>query len=280
MSKSIKGMLDIAWYWVAFIMLQVLVTYLVNILSLLRNGMDFESALHDLQSHVVFSSTAMIAISAVSSVLTIILFMGLKWTPVSGSYVRSRPWTALLWVVLLSLGTIMPSAWLLEQMEVEVPSGLERALNALMGNRWGYLSVGILVPIAEETVFRGAILRTLLRLFRGRTVWLPIILSALIFGLAHFNMAQLPHAFLMGLLLGWMYKRTNSIVPGVVLHWVNNSVIFIVYNVIPSSADGSLVNIFGGSRQAVCVSLLVSLCIMLPALLQLSRRLKKAEPVE
>lgn len=260
-------------------MLQMLVTYLVSILSLLHNGMDFGTALHYLQSHRVFSSTTVIATSAVSSVLTIVLFMGLKWTPVARSYVRSKPWVALFWVVLLSLGTIIPSAWLLEQMEVEVPSGLERMLNALMGNRWGYLSVGILVPIAEETVFRGAVLRTLLQLFRGRTAWLSIILSALIFGLAHFNMAQLPHAFLMGLLLGWMYVRTNSIVPGIVLHWVNNSTIFMVYNLIPSSANGNLIDIFGGSQQAVWMSLLFSLCIMLPALFQLSRRLKKADPV-
>ena len=275
MSKITKGIFDAIWYLIVFVLIQLFVTYAVNLSSLMIHEMPFSAALKYVLAHPILDSTTVIITSAISSVLTILLFVWCKWTLVSRSYVRSKPWIVLFWVVLLALGTIIPSIWMLEQIDVEVPTAVGRMLTALMGSQWGYLAVGILVPIAEEVVFRGAILRTLQKVFSNS--WVAICISALIFGLAHGNMAQLPHAFLMGLLLGWMYVRTNSIVPGVVLHWVNNSVVFIMYNLMPNSADEKLIDMFGGNQRAVWLSLLFSLFIFFPALFQLIKRLKKAD---
>jgi membrane protease YdiL (CAAX protease family) len=95
-------------------------------------------------------------------------------------------------------------------------------------------------------------------------------------------MAQFFHAALLGLLLGWMYWRTGSIVPGVVLHWVNNSVAYIITRLWPDMADASLIDIFKGNEHNVWLAVGFSLLIFLPALYQLSIRLKKpaAQPVE
>ena len=87
------------------------------------------------------------------------------------------------------------------------------------------------------------------------------------------NPAQMPHAFLIGLLLGWMYWRTDSIVPGVVYHWVNNTVAYILYNIYPDP-DLTLVEMFG-SEQKVLMALGFSLLIFLPSLFQLNQRLAK-----
>ena len=171
-----------------------------------------------------------IIISSVSSLLTIILFAWRKWFPLTKTYLQTRPWTTLLWVVVLSLGTIIPSEWMQEQLGMEMPEELERLMTQLLSSPAGYVAVGILVPLAEEIVFRGAILRTLLRLLPGNWHWGAILISALIFGAVHGNMVQFVHATLLGLLLGWMYWRTDSIVPGVVLHWVNNSVAYARYD--------------------------------------------------
>lgn len=62
--------------------------------------------------------------------------------------------------------------------------------------------------------FRGAILRKLLTMFPKRQHWIAIAVSAVLFALAHFNVVQSLHAFLIGLLLGWLYYRTDSILPG------------------------------------------------------------------
>ena len=135
----------------------------------------------------------------------------------------------------------------------------------------GYLVVGLLAPLVEELVFRGAVLKALLRW--KQNPWVGIAISALLFALIHMNPAQMPHAFLIGLLLGWMYYRTDSIVPGVVYHWVNNTVAYIMYNLYPNP-DLTLLDLFG-SERAVMMALGFSFCIFLPALFQLNLRLKK-----
>jgi hypothetical protein len=87
------------------------------------------------------------------------------------------------------------------------------------------------------------------------------------------NPAQMPHAFLIGLLLGWLYYRTDSIVPGVVYHWVNNTVAYVMYNLYPNP-DLTLVELFG-TEQKVLMALGCSLLIFLPSLFQLNQRLNK-----
>ena len=162
-----------------------------------------------------------------------------------------------------------------EQLNLTLPIEMEEVLKSMMSNRWGYLALGILAPIAEEMVFRGAILRSLLRYFNGRMPWIPIVVSALLFGLVHGNVAQSSNAFLMGLLLGWFYHRTGSIVPGIVLHWINNTVAYVMYQLLPHQADGRLIDLFHGDDKRMYLGLLCSLLIFAPALFQLSFRLKK-----
>jgi hypothetical protein len=153
----------------------------------------------------------------------------------------------------------------------ELPNIAEDTFDMIMKDRWGYLSIGLLAPLAEELVFRGAILRSLLK-WTSRP-WVAIAISAVFFAVAHLNPAQLPHAFLVGLLLGWMYYRTDSIVPCVVYHWINNTVAYVMYNLYPN-ADLTLVDLFG-SERIVLMAVGFSLCMLVPALFQLNLRLEK-----
>ncbi len=121
-------------------------------------------------------------------------------------------------------------------------------------------------------MFRGAILRSLLTTQRP---WVAISLSAFLFALAHLNPAQLPHAFLVGLLLGWMYWRTGSILPGMAYHWANNSAAYVVYNIFPNP-DLKLIDIFKGSELHVYLAIVFSLLILLPALFQLHLWMRRA----
>ena len=216
-------------------------------------------------------------ISVIGSVLTIALFVWRKWVVLSRTYLRSNPWFTLLWVIFLGLGSILPLQWIYEQLNISLSMEMEEMFKSIMGNRWGYLALGILAPLAEEMVFRGAILRTLLNYFNGRMYWVPIIVSALLFGLVHGNMAQLLNAFLIGILLGWMYYRTESIVPGIVLHWVNNTVAYTMYKLMPQMNDGKLIDFFHGNNRLMYMGLACSLLVFLPSLYQLYVRLRKAD---
>ncbi len=77
----------------------------------------------------------------------------------------------------------------------------------------------IVTPIVEEIFFRGIILEGLLKNYKPIHA---IILSAIIFGVSHLNPSQLILATLHGLLIGWVYWKTNSLIPGLVIHCLNN----------------------------------------------------------
>lgn len=246
-------------YAVIFGAIQVVVSFIVQGVWTLVMGKD-----------TVMNATGLIITMAVFSILTMAVFLLAKWSVVSRHWVRTRPWFVLFWCVVAALGAIVPSVWLQEHMP-ELPNVVEGEFDMIMKDRWGYFVVGLLAPLAEEMVFRGAILRSLLRW--KQNPWVGIVISALLFAVIHMNPAQMPHAFLIGLLLGWMYWRTDSIVPGVVYHWVNNTVAYILYNIYPDP-DLTLVEMFG-SEQKVLMALGFSLLIFLPSLFQLNQRLAK-----
>lgn len=218
------------------------------------------------------NATNMIIAMTASSIIVLVLFLFFRWAEVSRSYIRSRPWATLFWCALAAMGAIIPSSCLQELMP-ELPNIVEEEFDMILRDRWGYFAIGLLAPVCEELVFRGAVLRALLRWTPRH--WLAIAISALLFALIHANPIQMPHAFLVGLLLGWLYYRTDSIVPGIVYHWVNNSIAYVVYNFYPDP-QMKLIDLFG-SQRTVAAAVLFSLLILLPALYQLNLRLRKAK---
>lgn len=249
-------------YTIVFAALQVVVSTVAQLVWTLLLG-----------NSGIMGTEFMIGTLMASNVLGLIVFLVTKWAEVSRNWIRKRPWMVLFWAALASVGCIVPSMWLQEVMP-ELPNLAQEGLEELMGNRLGYIVVGLLAPLVEEVVFRGAILRALLKWNQNH--WLCIAISAALFGLSHFNPAQTPHAFLAGLLLGWMYYRTGSIVPGVVVHWVNNSVAYAMYNISKAAygtGDPTMAQMFGEQRVALAV--LFSLCILTPAIYQLNLRMKK-----
>lgn len=85
------------------------------------------------------------------------------------------------------------------------------------------LLIAILAPISEELCFRGM-------LFGGLRERLPRLAAALvtgvIFGALHAltGITAVPPLMFFGFLLSLLYERTGSIIPGVLLHMLNNSV--------------------------------------------------------
>lgn len=219
--------------------------------------------------------TALALAAVISSLLTFAVFYRTGWTPLSRRYLRSRPWGVLCWSALLALGSILPMQFLIEQIDLTMPAATKQLFESIMKVSWGYVALGIMVPIAEEVVFRGAIQRVLAAALGGRSRWVAIAIPALLFGIIHLNVAQGAHAFVVGLLLGWMYYRTGSILPGIVFHWVNNSIAYLMFNLLPEMNDGKLIDLFHGDSRMMYGGLFFSLCIFVPALLQLAMRMRK-----
>jgi hypothetical protein len=81
------------------------------------------------------------------------------------------------------------------------------------------VGLGIIVPIAEEFMFRGLLYNRIKDLVSWKKAW---VLSALLFGVYHGNLVQGIYGFLAGLLLVYVYEKYGSMRAPIVLHAVLN----------------------------------------------------------
>lgn len=87
------------------------------------------------------------------------------------------------------------------------------------------LMMALLPAICEELAFRGFILSGLRRM---KNQWLAILVSSLLFGIAHQMLQQSIAAFAVGMLIGYLSIKTNSIFPCMAYHLVHNSLPLLV----------------------------------------------------
>ncbi len=83
-----------------------------------------------------------------------------------------------------------------------------------------FLAASVIPGICEELMFRGAIMGSLQRQGRARAV----LIRALLFMLVHVNLWNAVGPFLLGIGLGWVVIRTNSIFPAMLWHVSINAV--------------------------------------------------------
>ena len=98
---------------------------------------------------------------------------------------------------------------------------MEQAFDILQSGWGGIVTIAVVGPILEELLFRGAITKALLKQYNPAKA---IFISALIFGIFHINPVQVVPAFLIGLLLAWVYYKTASLIPCILMHILNNSI--------------------------------------------------------
>lgn len=100
---------------------------------------------------------------------------------------------------------------------------------------WSSIPLWILLPclavvpaVCEEVFFRGLLLQTLRK---ETTFWRAILASGLAFGLFHFivESSVAPLRFVvtsvLGFVLGWVCLKSRSILPGILLHSINNAIL-------------------------------------------------------
>jgi uncharacterized protein len=81
--------------------------------------------------------------------------------------------------------------------------------------------VGILIPIGEELIMRGVLFNYL----RQRTtLWASVIISALIFSLAHGYIVLVPFTLIFGFISALIYAKTNNILIPILIHVTVNSI--------------------------------------------------------
>jgi membrane protease YdiL (CAAX protease family) len=167
----------------------------------------------------------LVSVTAITLLISGIL---MAWYLIRGKYVnfsvqsfKEVPVRVIGMSLIFVIGALMTSNLITETMDL--PDLMGDAFISMSHTVWGFLSMAVMAPVVEELLFRGAIQGHMLRI--GYSPILAICLSALVFGIVHFNPAQSFFAFLLGLVFGWLYYRTGSVIPGMVAHAINNTVV-------------------------------------------------------
>ena len=80
------------------------------------------------------------------------------------------------------------------------------------------LIVAVMPAFAEEFAFRGIVMGVL----RPYSEGLAILVSSAAFALMHGNFVQLPFTFCCGLVFAFIDIKTNSLLPSIIIHFLNN----------------------------------------------------------
>ena len=98
-----------------------------------------------------------------------------------------------------------------------------KAVNAgFIGLLLMVLTIAVLPAICEELFFRVGLQQLLGKWFRNDHA--AVVVTALIFSFVHLDMDGFLVRFVMGMVLGYVFLYSRSVVPNVMLHFLNNAV--------------------------------------------------------
>ncbi|MBQ0049476.1 MAG: CPBP family intramembrane metalloprotease [Bacteroidales bacterium] len=136
---------------------------------------------------------------------------------------------------------------------IPLPDNMEEPFTVMAARPLGILSICVVAPFVEELIFREGIAGYMLR--HGAAPLSAIICSSAAFGLMHLNPAQIPFAFLIGLVLAVLYWRTRSIWLPLIMHIINNTMAVVLMN----TCDEELSSLLGLSLPATITLTVLSI---------------------
>ncbi len=124
----------------------------------------------------------------------------------------------------------------------------------------GFLMVAVAAPILEETLFRGIILRALLKKYKP---YKAILWSAIAFGIFHLNPWQFLYATVLGLFLGYMYWKTKSLFYPILIHFMLNSTAFFTAQMMDMKGTEGLTEHLSGDDLQKFIAMIVIAVILI-----------------
>lgn len=119
-------------------------------------------------------------------------------------------------------------------------------------------SVGVVGPAAEEIFFRGLPMTRLEPTLGGTGA---IILSSLLFGLAHGTPIAIGYACFIGLIFALIYRKYRTILPGIVCHCFFNMSSYWI----SESWEGAAVVVLGAAAVLIAVSTWITAVVRYPS---------------
>lgn len=135
------------------------------------------------------------------------------------------------------------------------------------------LMIAALAAIGEELLFRSVIQPFMIRICRNAFV--GILVTSVLFSAMHFEFYGFIPRIVLGIILGYMFYLTGSIWSSMLMHFVNNATIVMLYYLNFNSIIAVDVEKFGSSDNVFVIagSLLVTVAIFV-----ICHRLRKRDP--
>lgn len=217
----------IAWTFFGFMLAQAIIAVVIEVMK--AAGVPFatydQAVVNTIANIVVYSLTLVLIIGVplwVRKQKTTLEDLGLTRLPV---------WKDFLWllaglvayVILTALvnglsRVIFPGADYDQPQDIGF-SGLTSQLQFIVT----FISIVIVAPVAEEVMFRGYLFGKLKKVVK---VWIAVILSALLFAVAHLQFNVALDTFALGVVLALLRVTSGSIWASILLHMLKNGIAF------------------------------------------------------
>lgn len=127
----------------------------------------------------------------------------------------------------------------------------------------GLLIVAALAAISEELLFRSVIQKAFIKLCKNAHV--GIIITAIVFSAFHGDFFGFVPRFILGLMLGYMFYLSGSIFPSMLMHFVNNGTIVMLYYLNKKEVINVDIETFGLTDNVlvIAMSLIVTVAIFI-----------------
>jgi len=143
--------------------------------------------------------------------------------------------------LLLAVGALaitLPAVWLLQTFscaaleQIGLPVENQRAVEIFLGLKsfwlravFGFITV-VIVPVAEEFIFRGVLYPFVKQLGYPRFAWIGV---NFLFALIHMDAAAFVPLFVLALALTWLYERTDNLLAPITAHSLFNVANLVVF---------------------------------------------------
>lgn len=272
LKKWAKGIAIILLGFLVYMVGEAAATILGGGLAMLVNHETFKNVM----DHLDVYASYLVWANVIFDLVVIAVFVKLKWAVFACDYFRPKKNRGtILWLALFALTIMLPELHMQDLLELDgMGDTSEKFIEGAMTNPFGIMAIGIIVPIVEEALFRGVLLGTSLKLLGQRNHWWAILISALLFGGFHGNMAQFVSAGWAGILYGWVAYRTKSLVPSIIMHAVGNSAACALAFVLPDNMD-KISDLFHNDLTTMYAVLGVLFCVAMVSLSQIIIRVRR-----
>lgn len=171
-------------------------------------------------------------------------------------------------ITIVLIVAVQPVIWFLSWINAFIPvpdlfsnvqnTQMQMIENYLRGHHMILLTlfhVALVPAICEETLYRGYVMRAFQKSWG---VWPAIFFSGLLFGLYHLQLGNLIPLASLGMLFAYLTWTTQSIVPAMVAHFINNGGSVLMGTYYPDSAFSEMTPETVPPIWAVILGLLIS----------------------